>query len=68
MDSKNFNDYFLTQSSWKNYISWEEKSMDKVYKKIIWLKSLLIEVKELIKNMTKGEKTAGKKELKNIVA
>jgi hypothetical protein len=39
-----------------------------VYKKIIWLKSLLIEVKELIKNMTKGEKTAGKKELKNIVA
>ncbi len=42
--------------------------MEKVYKKIIWLKSLLIEVKELIKNMTKAEKTGTKKELKNIVA
>ena len=68
MNSTNFNDYFLTQSMWKNYISWEDKSTEKVYKKIMWLKALLIELKELIKNMIKAEKTATKKELKNIVA
>lgn len=52
MNSNNFNDYFLTQSKYKLYLI--ANNQNKQYAKIIWIKTLLIEIKSLIKNIIKA--------------
>jgi hypothetical protein len=34
----------------------------------MWIKGLLIEIKELVRNMIKAEKVGNRKELKNVIA
>lgn len=63
LNSNNFNDYFLTHSKYRAYLAHSDamRPLGKQYKKIVWIKTLLIEMKILIKNIVKAEKLANRK-------
>ena len=66
MNDSSFNEYYISSSKWRNYAG--NQSKNKQVAKIVWLKTIILELRTLTKQMIKCEKAGNRKEIKSIIA